>query len=65
MQIKLNGRTEAIEACTIADLVHNRGLKADRLVVEYNRHIVAQERWPHIRLHEGDTLELLSFVGGG
>jgi sulfur carrier protein len=65
MQIQLNGRPETLEACTIAELVDLKGLRPDRLVVEYNRDIVGQDRWASIRLKDGDTLELLSFVGGG
>jgi sulfur carrier protein len=65
MQIMINGQTEKIAPCTIAELVLQKGLKSDHLVIEHNRCIIQQARWPHIRVQEGDTLELLSFVGGG
>jgi sulfur carrier protein len=65
MHIILNGQKENFAAGTIAELVRSKGLEPDRLVVEHNLNIVKQDQWPHIRLQEGDTLELLSFVGGG
>ena len=65
MQIKINGKTEEITPCTIAQLVNHRGLTPQSLVVEHNLNIVKQDQWPEIELTEGDTLELLSFVGGG
>ena len=65
MQIRINGKTEEITPCTIAQLVHQRGLNPQSLVVEHNQNIVKQDQWPEIELTEGDTLELLSFVGGG
>lgn len=65
MQIRINGNTEEITPCTIAQLVSQRGLNPRSLVVEHNLNIVKQDQWPEIELTEGDTLELLSFVGGG
>lgn len=65
MQLIINGRDEDSTASTISELVRQKGLNADRLVVEHNMNIVKQDQWPHVRLHDGDTLELLSFVGGG
>lgn len=65
MQMTINGRTEEIDVQTIAELVRHKGLSPERLVVELNMNIVRQDRWTHTLLREGDTLELLSFVGGG
>lgn len=65
MQIKINGRVEDIAPCTIDQLVRQKGLKPEALVVEHNLNIVKQAQWSRIALQDGDTLELLSFVGGG
>ena len=65
MQVTINGTVEAISPCTIEQLVHEKGLRPDALVVEHNLTIVKQPQWHQIQLAEGDTLELLSFVGGG
>lgn len=65
MQIKINGKPEEITPCTIAQLVTQRGIEPASLVVEHNLNIVKQDQWSRVELVEGDTLELLSFVGGG
>ncbi len=65
MNIFVNGRPETIQPCSLADLVKDRGVNADVLVIEYNQQIVKQARWGDITLQENDRVELLSFVGGG
>ena len=65
MRITINGKSETIEPCTILALVQSKGLTVKSLVVEHNRKIVKRDQWELIQLQEDDTLELLSFVGGG
>lgn len=65
MKITINGKQETIQPCTISEFVASRGLSPDALVVEHNQRIVKQDAWGRVRLEENDTLELLSFVGGG
>jgi len=65
IRVTINGKTESVGAGTIEQLVHDKGLRPEALVVEHNFTIVKQPQWSRIRLSEGDTLELLSFVGGG
>jgi sulfur carrier protein len=65
MEIIVNGITEVVPPCTIAELADRKGLATGALVVELNQRIIKQEQWPVIRLEAGDRLELLSFVGGG
>ncbi len=65
MKITVNGEIETIEPCTIDDYLAHKDLNRSALVVEHNQQIVKQHLWGEIRLEENDTLELLSFVGGG
>jgi sulfur carrier protein len=65
MQINVNGKHETIEPCSIADYVHAKGMNPASLVIECNQKILKQEQWNTVQLEENDTLELLSFVGGG
>jgi len=65
IRVTINGKTESVGAGTIEQLVHDKGLRPEALVVEHNFTIVKQPQWSRIQLSEGDTLELLSFVGGG
>jgi sulfur carrier protein len=65
MQINVNGIHETIEPCSIADYVRARGLNPTSLVIEWNQQLLKQNQWKTVQLNENDSLELLSFVGGG
>lgn len=65
MNILVNGQRQSCEPCTITELLTKRALAQEALVVEWNGEIIRQEQWSKVRLQENDTLELLSFVGGG
>lgn len=65
MQIRVNGQVEKPEAKNLGELVKELGLTSDNLVIEYNNQIIKQENWLTTQLQQDDTIELLSFVGGG
>ena len=65
MNIRINGQQLSIRSHTIAELLMERALSPEALVVELNGEIIRQEHWPTAQLQDNDTLELLSFVGGG
>lgn len=69
MKIQINGQDRDFDNApspfTLAGLVEIMGMKADRVAVELNRDIVPRDRWAETRLHEGDRLEIVHFVGGG
>ena len=63
--VHINGEENRLQPCTIEALVAARKLVAASLVVEHNGRIVKQPDWRTMTLRQGDTLELLHFVGGG
>ncbi len=69
MKLQINGEDREFavqsEPFTLAILVEQLGMKADRVAVELNRDIVPRDRWSSTNLNEGDRLELVHFVGGG
>jgi thiamine biosynthesis protein ThiS len=65
MRITLNGKNLEVQSQTLAELVLELGFAPESLVVEKNRELIKKERWVETRLHDGDILELLNFVGGG
>jgi sulfur carrier protein len=66
MRLHINGEDrEFPELSTLADLVEKLGAKADRLAIELNRNIVPRRDWDSTRLENGDSLEIVHFVGGG
>ncbi len=65
MKIVLNGSSVNTKSSDLAALVKTRGLDPSSLVIEHNLNVVKQERWATTPVREGDTIELLNFVGGG
>ena len=66
MTLIINGEPREFAAgLTLAALVEQLGMRADRIAVEWNREIVARGRWAQAELHDGDRLEIVHFVGGG
>ncbi|MCX5711088.1 MAG: sulfur carrier protein ThiS [Candidatus Omnitrophica bacterium] len=66
MKIKINGKNEDIEKrLNLDQLILEKGLCAERIVVEHNLRIVPKEEWKRVILHELDNIEIVSFVGGG
>ena len=66
MTLRINGQEARLAAGTTLVLcLTGRGLDPGTVVVERNGHIVPAEKFAQTRLEEGDTLEILHFVGGG
>jgi sulfur carrier protein len=65
MQLKINGKPESIEGKTILDIIKNKQLNAEHIVIEHNKQVIPQEKWDNTSLNENDNLEIVSFVGGG
>ncbi len=66
MLIKINGKENEINAATnLFELVADRGLNQDAIVIEHNFEIIPKEKWEAIILKEEDNIEIVSFVGGG
>ena len=66
MRLIINGEEQQFAASlTLAALIAQLDLRADRVAIELNRAIVPRDRWPATALSDGDRLEIVHFVGGG
>ncbi len=66
LEIVVNGEPRAIPApASLLDLLAHLGLDPRTVVVELNREIIRRPRLADTALAEGDTVELVHFVGGG
>jgi thiamine biosynthesis protein ThiS len=66
MKLQINGDDrEFADSLTLAVLLGELGMKADRVAVELNREIVPRPQWAETNLCDGDRLEIVHFVGGG
>ncbi|MCL2876654.1 MAG: sulfur carrier protein ThiS [Betaproteobacteria bacterium] len=66
IHITVNGQPETLpDGSSVLTLLEQRGLTGVRLAVERNGEIVPRTRHADTPLAEGDTLEIVSAVGGG
>jgi len=66
VNIKVNGDARQVDdGCTVAMLLMVLGVSDDRVAVERNLDIIAKERFADTALADGDTVEIIQFVGGG
>lgn len=64
--VYLNGKPEDIsEGTSLAELVRERQYCLDYIAAELNGEIVPKQQYEDTILHDGDKLEVVSFVGGG
>jgi thiamine biosynthesis protein ThiS len=64
--LTLNGELHRIaEGSSVADLVNEIGLNPKKVAVERNLEIVPRSTLADVFLADGDTLEIVHFVGGG
>ena len=66
MRIRLNGRDREIgSGHTVRSLLRELELEPAMIVVEHNRDILERDSYGDVQVREGDTIELVHFVGGG
>ncbi len=64
--MRINGTTiEVGREMTLKDLLESKGYKISRVAVELNGDIVPRSRYDHVIVSDGDSLEIVSIVGGG
>ncbi|MBI5149188.1 MAG: sulfur carrier protein ThiS [Candidatus Omnitrophica bacterium] len=66
MNITLNGRTKEIASSqSLREVVQRFSPDLFPVIAEVNGTIVKKSQWDEICLNDGDTIELVGFVGGG
>ena len=66
VQVTVNDEPPVLDdGATVADLVAHLGLGPRRIAVEVNREIVPRATYAAHTLADGDTIEIIHFVGGG
>lgn len=66
IDIMINGERRRVAAgATLLELLASLDLDPRVVVVEHNRAIVRRPRLPSVTVAEGDSIELVHFVGGG
>jgi thiamine biosynthesis protein ThiS len=66
LAVTINGEARRVPGpATLLELLGHLGLDPRSVVVELNREIVRRPRLAETRVAEGDSIELVHFVGGG
>lgn len=66
MTVFVNGQPHSLpDGATVAALIEQLKLGGKRVAVEANKELVTKGEWAARVLKDGDTLEIVSFVGGG
>ena len=63
--VKVNGTELALAGKTVAEYLATTNYDPKRIVVERNGDIVFKSQYAVTVLKDGDSLEIVSFVGGG
>lgn len=66
MLVTVNGQPHQLpDGTTIHDLIRRLGLDKSACAAELNKSLIPKRQHSDQRLSEGDTIELVSLVGGG
>lgn len=66
IQVVINGKEAEINNdATVKDLLLDRKINPDIVVMEVNRDIISKNKYKDVRLQPGDQIEIVHFVGGG
>lgn len=64
--MQVNGKQVPLEApMTLTQFLTQSGYRISRIVVERNLEIVPKEQYDTVMLSDSDTLEIITFMGGG
>ncbi len=63
--VKINGGERNVAGKTVAEYLATTSYDPKRIAVERNGDIVPKAQYGEIVLKEGDSVEVVSFVGGG
>ena len=63
--VKINGETLELAGKTLSQYLDASNYDRTRIAVERNGEIVPKAQYGETRLQDGDSVEVVSFVGGG
>lgn len=63
--VKVNGEEKNVAGMTVAEYLATTNYDPKRIAVERNGDIVPKLQYDNTVLQDGDSVEVVSFVGGG
>lgn len=65
MRLKVNGEEYSTEKDTVSQLLNELKVTPERVAVEVNLKVIKKAEFEEYGLNEGDSIEIVYFVGGG
>jgi thiamine biosynthesis protein ThiS len=65
MNIQLNGEDYRTQVKTVSELLRELDIIPERVAIEVNLKIIKKDKYVETAIHDGDQIEVVSFVGGG
>ncbi|MBI5212978.1 MAG: sulfur carrier protein ThiS [Nitrospirae bacterium] len=65
MRLKVNGEDRECKGKTALELLKELDIVPERVAVEVNLKVIKKTDFENYRLHDGDNVEIVYFVGGG
>ena len=65
MKITLNGTKIEVHAKTLAELIKEKEIPQGKIAIEQNGEIISKSLLDISPINENDTIEIITFVGGG
>lgn len=65
MVIIVNGENMETTASTLKELLEKLGIQQGKVAIEANLSIIKKADYDTFKLKEGDSIEIVHFVGGG
>ena len=66
MKLIINGTSKDFSSVkNLTEIVNSFCKESRHVIAELNGSIIPSDQWAKISLKDGDTLELVTFVGGG
>ncbi|MEG0250941.1 MAG: sulfur carrier protein ThiS [Peptostreptococcus sp.] len=63
--IKINGKDYGEESISLIEFIKLQDFDTQKIAVELNGNIIKRGTYDEYVLHDGDSLEIVCFVGGG
>lgn len=63
--VKINGKSSDCDGQTIEQYLSANGYDSKRVAVERNGEIIPKAEYAAVTFSDGDSVEIVSFVGGG
>ncbi len=65
MLIRVNGEEYKTDKGTLLELLSELNIIPERVAIEINLKVIKRADFSNIKLKEGDSVEIVNFVGGG